>query len=104
MSLVQGCYVVYVYSIGLPFHWSFVLYFYFQFHMRLLPFKVGADIANICNEAAIYAARRRTKRGIEQRVRIVKSNYAIPNTRYAQYSISDRESGEERQREKGEGI
>ncbi|CDJ42020.1 AFG3 ATPase family protein, putative [Eimeria tenella] len=33
----------------------------------LTPGMVGADIANICNEAAIYAARRRTKRGIEQR-------------------------------------
>ena len=31
-------------------------------------FQVGADIANVCNESAIYAARRRTKRGIEQRV------------------------------------
>ncbi|KAL8270547.1 hypothetical protein Esti_005518 [Eimeria stiedai] len=29
--------------------------------------QVGADIANVCNESAIYAARRRTKRGIEQR-------------------------------------
>ncbi|KAL8439763.1 hypothetical protein Efla_002665 [Eimeria flavescens] len=33
----------------------------------LTPGMVGADIANVCNEAAIYAARRRTKRGIEQR-------------------------------------
>ncbi|KAL8446883.1 hypothetical protein Emed_004762 [Eimeria media] len=33
----------------------------------LTPGMVGADIANVCNESAIYAARRRTKRGIEQR-------------------------------------
>ncbi|OEH75639.1 afg3 ATPase family [Cyclospora cayetanensis] len=33
----------------------------------LTPGMVGADIANVCNEAAIYAARRRSKRGIEQR-------------------------------------
>lgn len=33
----------------------------------LTPGMVGADIANVCNESAIYAARRRTKHGIEQR-------------------------------------
>lgn len=31
--------------------------------------QVGADIANLCNEAAIQAARRRSKTGVEQQVR-----------------------------------
>lgn len=63
---------------------SFIAWLYpvldFAFGLKLFPtifcyslsLKVGADIANICNEAAIYAARRRTKRGIEQRVKTLE--------------------------------